>query len=395
MKNPSRRLALIVSHPIQYYVPLYRCLASRRDLEIKVFFTWHAGGAPVADHGFRTSFAWDIPMTCGYDFEVVNNTSPDPGTHRFLGLRNPTLVQRVIAWRPDLAIIHGWAWLSHLRALYAFGMLNIPTLLRGDSHLLDESLVGPRWLAKKALLTRIFSWPAGFLTVGSANRAYYRAFGVEPMRLHYCPHSIDVGRFAEPAGALEREAAEWRRRLGIDDQDIVLLYAGKFEPKKCPVRLMHSVLKLQNPRVVLVIVGGGELQGEINALAAVDPARFRVLSFQNQSRMPVVYRVGDLFVLPSSHGETWGLAVNEALACGRPVLVSDRVGCAPDVVDPSCGQVFSWAKPRSLEDAITEMTADRRGLAVMGEAASERAWSFDVTRTEEMLIGAIERVCAA
>src|SRR5262249_9740693 len=97
---------------------------------------------------------------------------------------------------------------------------------------------------------------------------------------------------------------------------------------------------------------------------------------------------------PSAFGETWGLAVNEALACGRPVLVSDRVGCAADVVDASCGRLFSWADSSSLPRALGEMTIDRSALSAMGRSAAKRAWLFDVALTEAALAACLERMRA-
>jgi glycosyltransferase involved in cell wall biosynthesis len=393
MMRPKKRVAFIVSHPIQYFVPLYQLLSQREDIAIRVFFTWHAGEEAVEDRGFGERVAWDIPLTQGYEFERIPNVSSDPGTHRFFGLRNPTLVDRVMSWQPDVVQVTGWAWLSHLRALHAFHRRGVRTLFRGDSHLLDAAPSGPRVWTKRAVLQRVFSWPAGFLVVGSANYAYYRFFGVEPARLYPCPHSIDVARFAEPAEMLEQETARWRAQLGISLGQMVLLYAGKFERKKCPVELMRAVQQLNNPGIVLVLVGGGELQDEIDRLAAADPGRFRVIPFQNQSRMPVVYRLGDLFVLPSAHGETWGLAVNEALACGRPVLVSDRVGCAVDVVDSSCGQIFNWSDLSAIGKIVDELVKNSDRLPRMRVAASARARLFDVSVTEAALVAAVENVC--
>lgn len=392
MVQTKLRLAIVVSHPIQYYAPLYQRLALRDDLEINVFFTWHAGQAPVQDRGFGHSVAWDIPLTDGYAFELVPNTASDPGTHHFLGLRNPSLVDRISRWRPDAVHITGWAWLSHLRALRSFRRLGIPVLFRGDSHLLDDSREGIRWWIKRVVLTSVFRWPTAFLFVGSANRAYYEAFGVEADRLHWCPHSIDVSRFAEPADALERSAAEWRQQLAIGEDRRVLLFAGKFEPKKRPVELMQAVRNFADERVMLVLVGAGELEREVQAIAAADPGRFRVLPFQNQSRMPVVYRLGDVLVLPSAFGETWGLAVNEAMACGRPVIVSDRVGCAADLVDGGCGRVFPWTDFSVMIRAVNEMTADRRALAQQGRTATLSAEKFAILRTEEAIIDCLGRV---
>src|SRR5262249_41885375 len=155
-------------------------------------------------------------------------TAADAGTHRFFGLRNPTLVDRVLAWSPDAVHVTGWAWASHLRAMHAFHRQDIPILFRGDSHRLDASDRGPRAAIKSGVLRRVYSWPSLLLVAGSANRAYYEAFGADPERLFPCPHSVDVDRFARPADRYEREARAWRRELQIADDAIVLVYAGKF-----------------------------------------------------------------------------------------------------------------------------------------------------------------------
>jgi glycosyltransferase involved in cell wall biosynthesis len=386
------RLAIIVSHPIQYYVPLYQRLARRDDLFLKVFFTWHRGETSTKDPEFDLSVSWDIPVIEGYESELVPNVSSDPGTHHFLGLRNPSLIERINKWRPDIVHITGWAWLSHFVAMRSFYKSGMPTLFRGDSHLLNTVPQGPRWWLKRTILKRVFSWPSGFLVVGAANRNYYEAFGVEPGRLFACTHSIDVARFAEPSDQYEREAREWRQQLGIADRACVLLFAGKFTHIKRPIELMRTIQTLRNSETVLVMVGSGELEEQIKAIAAATPSFFRVLHFQNQSRMPIVYRLGDLFVLPSA-SETWGISVNEALACGRPILVSDNVGCAADVADPSCARVFSWADPSSLPKAVNELTKDRQKLIDMGRSGSKRAWCFDIGCTEAALIGSLPHVC--
>jgi glycosyltransferase involved in cell wall biosynthesis len=387
-----RRIAFVVSHPIQYLVPLYRRLAGRNDTEVKVFFSWHAGERAVDDPGFGRPIAWDIPLTDSYEFELVPNVASDPGTHKFLGLRNPTLLGRVTSWQPDVVHINGWAWLSHLQLLRALKRRGVPTLFFGDSQLLDGYTNGPRWWIKSAVLRKIYSWPSACLFAGSANRGYFEIFGVPPQRLYPCPHAIDVGRFAVPAAQREEEAARWRSELGIAADRKVLLYAGKFESKKRPADLMRAFARLPDPSLMLVMAGSGELQAEIDAIAAADPARFQVLPFQNQSRMPVVYRLGDIFVLPSAFGESWGLAVNEALACGRPVIVSDRVGCAPDVVDASCGRIFPWNDWGEFGKTVAAMFGDPGKLAEMRRAAGARARAFDVGVAETAVVTAVDGI---
>jgi glycosyltransferase involved in cell wall biosynthesis len=378
------RLAFVVSHPIQYYAPLYQRLASRGDIQVKVFFTWHDGRDEVMDRGFGKPVQWDVPLTVGYDYELVKNQSRRPGTHHFMGLRNPDLLQRVLAWRPDTVHITGWAWVSHFLCLRALAKKGVRVMFRGDSHLLDyPERSDARWLLKRAVLTRIFSWPDIFLTVGRANRAYFEAFGVQREKLRPCPHSIDVARFARPADAHEAQAREWRRQLQIPDEACVVLFAGKFEARKRPIELMNAIQDCEARKVFLIMLGDGPLREQVEAKAAARPDRFRVLPFQNQSRMPVAYRLGDLFVLPSAYGETWGLAVNEAMASGRPVLVSDRVGCASDVVDEATGSVFAWDQLTVIGPIVSELAADRNRLREMGIAAARRAWKFDLSCTEK------------
>jgi glycosyltransferase involved in cell wall biosynthesis len=386
-----KKIAFIVSHPIQYYAPLYRRLARRDDVAIKVFFTWHGGDRAQLDQGFQKPVAWDIPLTDGYEYEVAPNVARNPGSHHFFGLRNPSLVAAVLAWEPDAVHVTGYAFASHLQALCALYRRGIPVLFRGDSHLFDEPQRGPRWLLKRSLLRAIYRWPAAFLYVGNANRDYYRAFGVPESKLFYCPHSIETERFAEPEAAWESQARAWRRELRIPEDTAVLLFAGKFEDKKRPVPLMNAFLKRIPSRTILVMVGDGNQGDVVRGLAVRHPDHFRVLPFQNQSRMPAVYRLGDRVVLPSAYGETWGLAVNEALACGRPVLVSDRVGCHPDVIRPGLsGDVF---RADDWEDfcnklAFIPFTGDDSRRQTIKTWAKN--WSIE--KTETALVESVRRL---
>ncbi|HSV36428.1 MAG TPA: glycosyltransferase family 4 protein [Ramlibacter sp.] len=361
-------------------------------MDIKVFYTWQADRAPVFDPGFQQHIAWDIPLTQGYEFEAVSNTSRDPGTHHFFGLTNPGLVEQVLAWKPHAVHVTGWAWHSHLLALRRLRAIGVPVLFRGDSHLLDAPGSRLRAFVKRALLRRVFSWPTVFLYTGQANKAYFEAFGVPPEKLSYCPHSIDVDRFARPAADLESQARRWRHELGITDEQKVVLFAGKFEPRKRPLELMKAVLA--HTPCVLIMVGGGELQPQVESLAATAASRVRVLGFQNQATMPVVYRMGDVFVLPSAHGETWGLAVNEALACGRPVVVSDRVGCAADVIDDSCGRTFPVDGVSDMIRAVQEIIRDSSREALR-RGATARSMKFDIARTETSLLHSLHALAYA
>jgi glycosyltransferase involved in cell wall biosynthesis len=122
------------------------------------------------------------------------------------------------------------------------------------------------------------------------------------------------------------------------------------------------------------------MEGDLIADAG-DHTRVHFLGFQNQSRMPVVYRLGDIFVLPSrGPGETWGLAVNEAMACGCPVIVTSRVGCAPDLVDRTNGRVVPPDDADALAHGLNELLASQDQLQPMRHRSAKRIkdWSIDV-----------------
>lgn len=384
---PALRVAFIVTHPVQYYVPLYRRLAARPGFAVRVFFTWHGGDA-THDPEFGRTVAWDVPLRDGYDVEVVPNTARDPGSHRFGGIRNPGLAARVLAWRPDAVVLTGYAYASHLAALWKLSRAGVPVLFRGDSHLLGRGQ-DRWWFAKRLLLRAVYARCAKVLWVGTHNRRYFEACGVPAGKLAPCPHTIDTARFLEPDAAHEAAARAWRRELGIADDACVVLFAGKFSAVKRPLEFIDAALAADDPRLVLVLAGDGPLRADVERRAAAAPGRVRVLPFQNQSRMPVVYRLGDLVALPSA-GETWGLAVNEALACGRPVLVSDRVGCAADLVrEGANGFVFPHADWARCTKLLREAAAAPERLAALRTQARAGAAAFDTVAAESALVAAL------
>ena len=382
------RLAVVATHPIQYYAPLFRQLTERAGIEIRVFYEWEgASTVPTLDRDFGQAVQWDVPLLEGYAHEFVPNQAADPGTHHFDGLNNPDLVPRVLSFAPDAVLVFGWNYRSHLRLLRLLHS-RVPILFRGDSTLLDERL-GPRRLARRLFLRWIYRHIDRALYVGQHNRDYFRAHGLRDERLAWAPHAVDNARFADPAH--DADALVWRRTLGIPDGAPTVVFAGKLEPKKAPDVLLDAFGRLGQTDTHLVVAGSGPMEAALRERAAGN-ARVHFVGFQNQSRMPVVYRLGDALVLPSrGPGETWGLAVNEAFACGRAAIVSDRVGCAPDLVlDGETGFVVPAANVTALTEALRLVAADRDHR--MGAAARRHIVGWSMERLAESVEAA---VCAS
>ena len=173
------RLAIISTHPIQYYAPLFQALAAREGLEVHVFYGWQGPSAGAFDPGFGADVTWDVPLLDGYPYTFLENTSADPGTHHFRGITTPELIPAVEAWNPDALLVFGWNYWSHLTALRYFKG-RVPVYFRGDSTLLDEQ-GGLRTWARRLFLRWVYRHVDAALYVGQHNRAYFKAHGFRMM----------------------------------------------------------------------------------------------------------------------------------------------------------------------------------------------------------------------
>jgi glycosyltransferase involved in cell wall biosynthesis len=361
------RLAIVTTHPIQYYAPLFMLLAKEPGIELKVFYTWsQTRQGPKYDQDFGKMIEWDIPLLDGYLYEFIENTAPDPGVHHFNGIVNPNLQNKIREWKPGFLLVIGWNFRSHLSALRHFKG-KIPVLFRGDSTLLDEK-PGPKRILRRIFLKWVYSHVDYALYAGKNNHDYFLKHGLKESQLYWVPHSIDNNRFSVPDN-LDLESGQWRRELGVVEDDLVVLFAGKLESKKDPDFMIRLAQNLIDPKLKLIIVGNGKLEKELKAKGSKDK-RIIFLDFQNQQKMPLVYRLCDIFVLPSiGPGETWGLAVNEAMACKRPVIVSDKTGCAPDLVEENgTGWVFEPGEKGDLKikSVLLKILNNRSVLGSMG-----------------------------
>ena len=354
-----KRLAIISTHPIQYNAPWFALLAKESNIKVKVFYTWSQRQTNLFDTTFGKSIEWDIPLLDGYEYTFVENISKRPGTNSFWGIKCPGLIPQILNYSPTHILIFGWNFQAHFKAMKYFKG-HIPVLFRGDSTLLDYDIQSVKSILtdhssfisnlksyikfklRVNFLSYIYKHIDKALYVGQANKDYFKSCGLKETQLKFVPHAIDNNRFKDnKTYQYEEKAQNWRRELYIKEQDIVVLYAGKFEPRKNPILLakafniISNKYSSNNHQIKLIMVGNGPLENQVKNITNKN-SNIILLPFQNQTLMPVVYRLCNLFCL-SSVSETWGLAVNEALASGRPVLLSDKVGCAADLVHPpSC-----------------------------------------------------------
>jgi glycosyltransferase involved in cell wall biosynthesis len=388
MKN----IAIITSHPIQYYAPWFRYLAQEKDFSIKVFYLWNFGVTEQVDVGFQQTLQWDIPLLEGYDYEFVPNISSQPGTHHFWGLQNPSLLERVRAYNPAAVLLMNYNYASLYNFLYHWNRRQAPLLFRGDSHRLVPNTNAKEWLRRKfiSLIYRRFS---ACLYVGKANYDYFRYYDIPPEKLFFSPHAVDNDRFFTHAEDANDKAMLWKQKLGIPNNHAVILFAGKFEAKKRPTDLLQAFLQANISQVSLLFVGAGNLESELRSQASKHP-HIHFAPFQNQTFMPRTYAIADLIVLPSyGSSETWGLAINEAMCMSRPVIASTHVGCAQDLIQPyRNGLIFPAGDVSALATCIKEAFSERKRLQLWGEESRRTVTNYSYEQTAQGLKQALKSI---
>lgn len=345
-------LAIVTSHPIQYQAPLWRALAAT-GVKFEVWFLTPHAVQPSYDREFGRTFAWDtdllqgyphrfLPVKAGWGLDQFNGIRLDKDWHSLLTDSGVTSL-----W------LEGWRFFTLWRAAYAGRRLGLHMLLRGETNDLQPRS-GPRSMARDFLLKQLFGRFDHFLYIGSANRRFYEQRRVSLDRLTPAPYAVDNAYFSGLAGEARKSRDTWRQQHGIPVDAVVPLFCGKLITKKRPLDFVRAAAAWQTSlqrRLHLLFAGEGELHESLRSEMAKFELQGTLLGFCNQSAMPAIYAAADLLVLPSDYGETWGLVINEAMATGLPCAVSNRCGCAEDLVgalDPRrvapCGDTAALAR---------------------------------------------------
>lgn len=380
---PRPKLLVVASHPIQYHAPLFRALAASGEVDLTVLFI-RMPDAREQGRGFGIEFAWDVPLLDGYRWECASGVLASAAPRKLLR-----------SFAPDAVLLTGWHVRPLIQLAFAAKSMGLPVLMRAEANALRKRPWYAR-LAHRVLLRNC----TVFLPIGRASRDFYLGYGIAPERMFDAPYFIDNARFASSAAQALARRVEWRERWAIPADSVCFCYAGKLEPKKRILDVLAALAIAQRadgPPLHLLVVGTGELMDAAHTYAKAEGLPVTFAGFLNQSEIPAAYAACDCLVLASDFGETWGLVVNEAMACGRPAIVSDRVGCAADLVTPGeTGDVFPFGDVHALADCMVRLARDRNRLAAMGDAARERVMrDYTVERSAGAVIDAVRSVVAS
>lgn len=391
MNLKPKKLAIITTHPIQYNAPFFKLLAESKIVHPKIFYTW--GEAVLQskyDPGFNKSIQWDIPLLEGYEYEFLENVAKIKGSHHFNGIINPGIIKKINKWQPDAILVYGWNFRSHLKILRHFKN-KIPVWFRGDSTLLDEK-DNLKSSFKKLLLKWVYSHIDLAFYTGTNNKEYFSRYGIKSNRLIKAFHAVDNERFNNSDGRYFQEALVWKADLKINPDTLIFLYAGKLSPKKGLETLLQAFKRVSHLETHLLIAGNGSIESDVKRKYTVEN-NITFIDFQNQLKMPALYHLCDVFILPSTGpGESWGLSVNEAMAAGRPVIVSDKCGCAADLVENGKnGFIFKAGDITNLASKMKMLMDHKDDLIKFGENSLSKIRDF----TFLQFVSAIENKIAS
>ena len=389
------RLAILASHPIQYFTPLYRMLAAQPGLDVDVMFYQDAGVRPRYDKQFGATIRWDTDLLSGYPHRFLRNVSPVRDSFNPLSAINPGAFVRLLRGY-DALWLNGYVYPSNWLAAAAAVLRGTRLLLRCDLWL-DPSRRRRRLdPIRDAVIRGWVRRSDALLYIGEANRQAYLAYCARPEQLFFTPYSVDVERIADVRRRYDGRRAELRRRWRVPPDAVVVLFVGKMTEGKHPEAVLPLARSADGARAVhLVFAGSGPLDARLRAeAAALGLTNVSFLGFVNQSALPEVYAMADIFVMPSAR-DMWGLVLNEAMAAGLAPVASDRVGAVADLVSHGeTGFVFPAGDWNALEGIVRALAADDGVRARVGAAAAERSRAYNHGAAVKGILEALEAVGA-
>jgi glycosyltransferase involved in cell wall biosynthesis len=389
---PRRRLLVIGSHVVQYSSPIFEKLARDPRLEILVAYCSMSGAEAHVDPEFGVEVTWDTPVLEGFPWVHVPNRSLRPGLGRFFGLFNPGLWKLIREGKFDAILSTGYFYASAWIAIFAARWHGVPIVFSTDGHNLRTWNARSAWKQrlKRFLVRRIFALGEVTLAGSSGSVEYLKSLGVPSDRILLGRNVVDNDWWLKRAAEVDPRPV--RENWRVPDSAPVVLFCAKLQPWKAPQDVLEAFARAQVPSSYLLFAGDGPLRKQLEdrARALGISERVRFLGFVNQSQLPSVYRASDLLVLPSLF-EPFGLVVNEAMLCGCPAAVSDRVGAKYDLVqEGETGYIFPAGDINALAVALRDFFSNPGKRVRMGVAARKRMQTWSPAEYVDALANAVD-----
>ena len=339
------KLAILVTHPVQYFVPIFKLLGSKNSFESKVFFGCKQGVQDTFDKDFGISFKWDINLLDGYNHEFINSKSIE-SLKGFSGLYYAfKAYKKINHYKPDYVLIFSYSPIFIFLTTLLISRHRYSLMLRAETT--DIAIIRSKINSyiRNNFLKIYYKNFSHFFPIGTNSENHYLSKGVSANKLSKVLYSIDFEYFQTQLQYWSPKRKLLREELGICSEDHVLIFSGKIAIQKNPMIIVESLKLLEKEiidKIWILVVGDGNLKIDFqNSIKKILKTRVIFPGFTPQSLIGKYYTIADTLILPSSSGETWGLVVNEAIQFGKKIIISDKVGASNDLIfDNDIGYVF-------------------------------------------------------
>jgi glycosyltransferase involved in cell wall biosynthesis len=365
------RLAIIVTHPIQHFVPFYRALTADPGIELHVLYGAPIGVNAYFDQEMQSEISWNMDMLGGYSHEFLGEV-PEGGQSSVRQPSSPKMPERLRAFGPDVVLVYGHAQANVYRAIWWCRRHNVPLMTIGDSELLRERTTLTR-AAKTVIVRAIFRRYSAFLSVGDRNADFYAFYGAPRDRIFRCPFTIDEATYRAATANRAALRAEARRTFDIADDSIVALFVGKLSQRKRPQDLIDALARIKNRKIVALFAGNGELMEALRERAEATGVDARFAGFVNVDKLPALYAAADMLVHPSQ-ADPHPLICSEGACIGLPMLLSDRIGAVGPTDIAREGEnalIFPCEDTKVLAELIECLATDGAKRAAMGARSQQ------------------------
>jgi len=372
-------VSVFSTRPTQFGPPFYRYVSERAAIDLTVYYTTTVVPNEPPDPELARATSWDDNTMLGYKYRDAS------------GRRQYSALWKAIR-ESDLSIVEGWRHRTSLLAISIARLTRRRVAVHTDTTGL-RARSRPASLLRDAVLRVLLLFPDCYFATGSAAARELERLGVSASRIFRYPYTVDVVTLRQRWEQFSRSRRLERMRLGIPEEASVILAVIKLVDREGPHDVIDAfhVLAGDYTDVWLVLVGDGPLRSEIE-LAATSKGNGRVLltGYVDYDDLPRFYAIADVFVHPGRF-EPWGASVHEALACGLPVIASDGVGSAEDlVVYGRTGYVYPRGDTHALHAKLAQfLTLDEDAKVAMTKAASEAAAAASLAFVECEILRAL------
>ena len=376
------RLVILTEIISPYRIPLFNSLAEDSGISLHVIFL------SETDPSLRQ---WRI-----YKEEMQFSYQILPSWRKRIGKFNVLLNRGVKCAlsdaSPDVILCGGYNYVASWQALQWARSRGIPFLLWSESNLQDaRSGHAPVELLKTDFLRKC----KGFVVPGKSARRYLLAHRIDDEDIFFAPNAVDNDLFNTEALAALQNENECRRDLDLPDR--YFLFVGRLVKEKGIFELLAAYAALDaqlRQRIGLVLVGDGICRQQLEQQSAsIASGLVKLAGFVQREQLAKYYALAEMLVLPT-YTDTWGLVVNEAMACGLPVIVSRAAGCAEDLVKEGWNGLLVSPRDAAGLSLAMKSLAERADLSDLGTHSKQKVaeysaqeWSTSTGRVVRKMAG--------